>query len=179
MYKKTVKYQDLDGNDVEDTLYFNYTAAQLSTLLDNLGIDVDNVQDYVQRLQNNEDVNNMVKFVHQLIVNAYGERSSDAKHFVKNDEVRENFENSLAFDAIFLEFMKNPSEFEEFVESATRGLQQLAKSEDSAKYATALKVVTPEVATQPSSQSANDVLASLTDKQKEELVASLKNSESK
>lgn len=128
MYKKTVKYEDLDGNEQEETLYFNYSVPQILETLAKLHVDVDNIQDYVQKLSESGDVKKMIEFIHTIIVDGYGQRSEDAKRFIKNDKIKKDFEESVVFDQVFMNFLNNPKEFETFITATTHSLNKLSNN---------------------------------------------------
>lgn len=125
MYKKTVKYEDLDGNKQEETLYFNYSVDEILNTLAKLDVNVENIEEYVHKLVESEDVTTMIHFIHTLIADAYGERSEDAKHFIKTDELKKDFEDSVVFDEVMMDFFQKPEEFETFIASTTQSLQKL------------------------------------------------------
>lgn len=129
MFKKTVKYVDLANQQQEETLYFNYTAPQLIELLSQYGVEPEDVQKYVSKLTADGDTAGMIKFIHDLIAKAYGERSDDNKRFVKSEQITKDFEDSLAFDQLFMDFLQNPKEFEGFIEATTQGIQAFGEQQ--------------------------------------------------
>lgn len=133
MYKKTVNYTNLDGDDKEKVLYFNYTATQLMDILERHGISFDKLelfQEYVKSLQAEGKTMEMVRFVHDLIVNAYGERDASGDHFYKSAEIANDFDNSLAFETLFIDLMKNPDELNKLMRGATASISELNTESD-------------------------------------------------
>ena len=116
MIIKKVTYTDLDGNQVEDTLRFHLSKDELRTINSKFE---GGVKGYISNLFVNEedadkDAYLLYEFMKELILSAYGEKSADAKHFVKNAEIRDDFENSLAFEALMDEIV-DKNEYESFI----------------------------------------------------------------
>src|SRR5699024_3200727 len=51
-----------------------------------------------------------------LILQSYGVKSADGKKFIKNAEIRSDFENSIAYAELFTELLLNPDQTKEFAE---------------------------------------------------------------
>jgi hypothetical protein len=56
-----------------------------------------------------------MKEIKSIIFMAYGQRSSDGKRFIKNQQLREEFESSMAYDALFISLVTNADYAAEFV----------------------------------------------------------------
>lgn len=133
MYKKTVTYTNLDGDRKEKVLYFNYTATQLMDVLERHGISFDKLdkfQDYIKSLEAEGKTMEMVSFIHDIIINAYGERDESGDHFYKSAEISKDFDNSLMFEEFFLDLMKHPDELSKLMRGATASIQQLNPEAD-------------------------------------------------
>ena len=129
MYKNTVKYTNIDGEAKQRTLYFNYNAIELATVLEKHGITFDKMEDfqkYIESLQENGKTMEMVHFVHDLIVGAYGERDESGEHFLKSEKIAYEFDRSMVFDEFFLDLMKDPGELNKLMRGATAGISSLA-----------------------------------------------------
>lgn len=101
MLKRNVKYTDLDGNEQEDIFYFNITNTELLEL--EAGEDKVSFSTRLQRIAENKDPAIILREIKSLILLAYGEKSLDGKSFIKSDELRRAFEQTVAFDALFME----------------------------------------------------------------------------
>lgn len=129
MYKKTVNYTNIDGEPKQRTLYFNYNAIELVTVLEKHGVTFDKMeefQEYIKSLQEQGKTMEMVRFVHDLIVCAYGERDESGEHFLKSEKIAYDFDHSMVFDKFFLDLMKNPAELNKLMRSATAGISSLS-----------------------------------------------------
>lgn len=116
MIIKTVRYTDLDGNTVDETLRFHLSKDELREI--NAQFD-GGVKGYMSKLfVNDEDRDNdaykLYTFMKELILSAYGEKSADARHFIKSQEIKDNFESSLAFEALMDELIEK-EEYESFI----------------------------------------------------------------
>ena len=106
MLKKTITYQNFDGKQVTETLYFNLTKAELVEweMLTNEGL-----TDYFIRISGSNDKPTLIRAFKELLLKTYGEKSDDGRHFMKSDEIRAKFENSAAYDSFFMEFFTDES----------------------------------------------------------------------
>ena len=126
MLKEVITYEDLNGNEVTDILYFRFSKKEVLAHMpggENL------TPDELTEMMEKQDVTRMVTTTVDFILDAYGEKTEDGRGFVKNDEIRTKFEQSLAFEAIFEKmtsdekyaqrFIKGviPSEFAEAMEN--------------------------------------------------------------
>ncbi len=56
----------------------------------------------------------MLQLIEDMILTSYGERSSDGSRFNKSEEIRKNFENSIAYAEVFEEILTNENAAAEF-----------------------------------------------------------------
>lgn len=124
MLKKVVNYEDFDGNNVSEELYFNMTQTELVEMSMDLP---DGVADAVGDGENvNKEVaaakiietlggKGVFEFIKQLLLKSYGKKSADGRRFEKSEELTKEFSQSLAFDQIFMELMSDDVKAAEFV----------------------------------------------------------------
>lgn len=104
MLIKTISYVDYDGNHQTDTCYFNMTKAEIAAMqvrMDGKFID------HLQELVKGNHVEALFGFFRDMVLDAYGEKSSDGKHFYKSPESRKEFEYSIAFSELLTELMQD------------------------------------------------------------------------
>jgi hypothetical protein len=106
MLKKDVTYEDFEGNQVTETLYFHFAKSELVKMRAVYGEDLD---DKINKMIESNDNVEIIKIFEDILLGAYGQKSDDGKRFIKNDELREQFRNSLAYDAIFMEMATDDS----------------------------------------------------------------------
>lgn len=100
MIKKTVTYEDFDGNMQTDTFYFNLTKAEI------LEMEVryeGGLHDLLVKIVKEKDNKKILSHFKEIILDAYGIRSDDGRGFKKSDELREAFADSAAFQELWLE----------------------------------------------------------------------------
>jgi len=101
MYKREITYEDLDGNPVTDTFYFNLTKTELMTM----GADYkDGYEQILKRIIETKDTASLIVEFKKIINASYGVRGEDGKRFIKNPEVLEAFQQTGAYDVLFMEF---------------------------------------------------------------------------
>ncbi len=102
MFKITQRYTDFDGHERVEELYFNFTEPQLREFLDK---EPTFKEKNLANLIATKDNKLMLEALQKLIIAAYGEKSSDGRVFRKNQEIRENFEGSAAFEQLMDDLM--------------------------------------------------------------------------
>lgn len=101
MFKKKITYTDYNGQERTEDLYFNLSKSELIMLESTTP---GGYTAMLQRIIDSKDNTQLMKIFTDLIKMSYGVKSDDGKHFVKNDQVVEDFLNSAAFDQMFTEF---------------------------------------------------------------------------
>jgi hypothetical protein len=81
--KKRITYEDFNGEEVTEELYFNLSKAELVELeLSRPG----GMQEHLQKIVESEDGKAIITEFKELILMSYGQRSEDGKRFIKNQE---------------------------------------------------------------------------------------------
>lgn len=112
MYKKLMTYEDFDGTERTEEVCFNLTEAEVMEyqLSHNGGITA-----MMNRIIQNQDWATMIETWKEFILMAYGVKSDDGKHFIKNDKVREDFANTVLYSDLFMELSTDDKKASEFV----------------------------------------------------------------
>lgn len=113
MLKREITYEDLDGNKVTDTFYFNLFKGELIDM--ELSAE-DGFGAMLQRIVLTKNAKLLVSEFKKLILMSYGKKTEDGKRFVKSDELREEFSQSAAFDALFLELATDETAAANFIQ---------------------------------------------------------------
>lgn len=111
MIKEDIKYVDFNGNEQVETAYFNMNRLEASRIQAHIGEDI---QSYVKKLVDSKDVNKMLNFMDELILDSYGQRSEDGKRFIKNTELKKQFSESAAYATFFEGLLTDPKKAEVF-----------------------------------------------------------------
>lgn len=101
MFKKTMTYYDLNGTQHTTDLHFNLTTIELSRFSEKYSPGV-SLEQYISDAVNSGNNFKIINTLADLVLEAYGKKSDDGLRFVKNPQIREDFENSVVF-AEFLE----------------------------------------------------------------------------
>lgn len=129
MLKQQVKYEDFDGNIQNEILYFNLNRMELVALQSRYG--KEDMAKYIEKLIEDKDLEKMYELLNDIVLTAYGVRSEDGKRFIKNDEIRADFEQSLAYEALIEDFHDETRKvLENFVTGITSHIRGLNKAEN-------------------------------------------------
>lgn len=137
MLKKTITYNDFNGDGVSEEYFFHLSKAELVEMeLSHQG----GLSEALQRIIAAEDGKGIVAEFKNIILSAYGKRSEDGKRFVKNATIREEFESSEAYSTLFMELVTDTDAAVEFI----NGIIPQGMAEEAAKITGAdLEVVKP------------------------------------
>lgn len=112
MLKKTVQYEDFNGDMVKEDIYFNLTKAELVEMEIN---EEGGMAAMLERVAKSKDGKLIMATFKNILLSAYGVKSDDGRKFQKTQEIRDEFASSLAYDAIFFELVTNDESAAEFV----------------------------------------------------------------
>lgn len=112
MLKKTIKYTDFEGRELEEEFYFNMTTAELTELeLSTPG----GFRSYLQSVIDAQDTAAIMKTFRSLIRMTVGVKSEDGKRFIKSNEIADGFEQSGAYSEFYMEIVGNANAAVEFI----------------------------------------------------------------
>lgn len=104
MLIRPIKYRDLDGVERTDNFHFHMTVAEVAEL------EVDlpgGLGEHMFKAMEDRDSKTLLSIYKRLILTAYGERTPDGRHFLKENEngysLGRMFLQHPAYDALFLE----------------------------------------------------------------------------
>jgi hypothetical protein len=100
MLKKVIKYEDFDGNEVEDTFYFHLSKAELIELEVSYK---EGVVEALKKIVASDDGAEIIAQFKKIILLSYGQRSEDGKRFIKSDQLREEFSQTAAYSQFFMD----------------------------------------------------------------------------
>lgn len=111
MLKKTLTYEDFNGNQRTEDYYFNLTKAELMEMQLSADGGLEATINKIIAAQNGKEIMELFK---EIVLKAYGEKSLDGKTFDKSPEVKNRFLNSQAYSDIFMELATNTDEATKF-----------------------------------------------------------------
>lgn len=112
MYKKTLTYEDFNGEKVTEDVYFNLSKAELLEMhYQSKG----GLRNYLESIINARDTATLAALFKDLLLKSYGVKDPSGKKFIKNDSVREDFECSIPFDIMYTTLATDAKEAAAFV----------------------------------------------------------------
>jgi hypothetical protein len=136
MLKKTITYTNFNDEEVTEDHFFHLSKAELVELeMSHEG----GLSEALQRIVAAEDGKAIIAEFKNIILGSYGKRSADGRRFVKNQEIREEFESSEAYSTLFMELVTETDKAIEFV----NGIVPQNLEEDAAKITQLRTVAEP------------------------------------
>jgi len=113
MIKKTIKYKDYNGNEREDVCMFNLDEAELMEMeLSTTG----GLSATIEKIVQEQDTAKIIAMFKDIVLKSYGKISDDGRRFIKNDAVREEFQQSKAYSTLFMELAMDADAATKFIE---------------------------------------------------------------
>lgn len=100
MLKKTFKFVDYNGNPRTEDHYFNLTQAEVTEL--ELSVD-GGLTAMINRVVQAQNGRQIIDTMKDIILKSYGVKSPDGRQFIKNQEVRDAFVQTEAYNQLFME----------------------------------------------------------------------------
>lgn len=125
MLKKTVNYEDFDGNKRTEDLYFNLTKFEATEFALDLpdditnevtkeGVDATNMES-VSRIVQKLGGKGIIDFIRKLVLKSYGIKSEDGRRFEKSEKISTEFSQTMAFDNLMMELLTDDDEAAKFI----------------------------------------------------------------
>lgn len=100
MLKKTIKYTDYNGVERTEDFYFNLNKAEIMEMqLTTVG----GLDAYLKKIVSAQDMPTLMRIFKDLVLKSYGVKSDDGRRFIKNDQLREEFEQTEAYSILYME----------------------------------------------------------------------------
>lgn len=112
MLKKTVTYTDYNGVERTEDFYFNLTRSELMEmhLTTEGGMD-EKINNIIKAKSQSE----LEKLFKEILLKSYGKKSPDGRLFMKNDEIRAEFEASPVYDELYMKLFTDENAAADFV----------------------------------------------------------------
>ena len=112
MLKKTITYEDYDGNTRTEDFYFNLSKAEL--------IEIEastpgGVSAKLEKISKDNNGSEIIKTFKDIILKSYGVKSEDGKRFIKSEEISKAFEETEAYSELFYELALDADKAAAFV----------------------------------------------------------------
>lgn len=112
MFSRIFTYMGYDNKEHKDTWWFNLSESELYKM--EIG-SVGGVNGLMNRLLRENEPGKVVDIFEKIILGAVGERSIDGRKFVKNEDIRQDFYQSPAYNELFMELVSKPDNFRNFL----------------------------------------------------------------
>ena len=114
MLKKTITYENFNGETITEDFFFHLSEAELVELELNHSA-AGGLKESLEAIIAAEDGKGIVDEFKNIIELSYGKKSVDGKRFTKSEEIREEFRSSGAYSALFMELVLNADSAVQFV----------------------------------------------------------------
>lgn len=112
MLKKTITYEDYEGETKTRDFYFNLTRSEVIKMENS---EVGGLTKLLGKIIQEEDQPKIVEYFDKFIALSYGEKSADGQRFVKSKELSDAFFQCPAYDVLFMELMKDAKAAADFM----------------------------------------------------------------
>lgn len=114
MFKHTVKYVDFDGNNREEDLYFHLSPAEMTQFEYSVKGGMRNL---LEKAIKDQDGPTLMKFFVRIVEMAYGRKTNDGRRFEKSREIYDDFAQTNAYNALFMELVTDENFTKKFVDA--------------------------------------------------------------
>lgn len=132
MLKKTITYTDFNGVERTEDFYFSLNKAEIFELQ---ATTEGGFTDRIQKAVDSKDTVAIMRIFKEMILRSVGKKSDDGKRFVKNRDIADEFEQSPAYEILFMELATDPESAKVFME----GVMPAMSAEQKAEYEQELK----------------------------------------
>ena len=112
MIKKTITFEDTDGNQLTEDFYFHISKAELVEMEVS---EKEGLGETLKAIVAANDGNLIVANFKKIILLAYGVRSDDRRQFNKSEELRNAFASTDAYSQLFVELATDAKAATEFI----------------------------------------------------------------
>jgi hypothetical protein len=106
MLKYDVTYNDFEGKERTESFYFNLMEPEIVELEAEYASS-GGLENFLKNIDPQNRPKEVVDLFKTMLLNAYGEKSADGRFFLKKKEVVENFSQSAAYGALFMELLQD------------------------------------------------------------------------
>lgn len=112
MLKLTRTYTDFNDLVRTEDFYFNLTQAEIMEM----EVSVDGgLVEMINRITAAKDGKQIISLMKDIVLRSYGEKSPDGRRFIKNQEIRDAFEQTTVYSDLFMELATDAKKAADFV----------------------------------------------------------------
>lgn len=100
MFKRDITYEDYNGDQVTESAWFHLSKAEI------IELEVSyegGLEAMIKRVIKSDDRQALIAEFKKLVLLSYGKKSDDGRRFIKSDELRTEFSQTAAYDALFID----------------------------------------------------------------------------
>lgn len=112
MIRKTITFNDYNGNTRTEDFYFDLNEAEISEL--NLSIE-GGLKQKVNKITQTQDRAQLIKLFKEIILMSYGEKTPDGRGFRKSQSLIDDFTSTRAYSKLFIELASDAEKASEFI----------------------------------------------------------------
>lgn len=112
MHKITMTYENFNGEQVTEDLYFHLSKAELLEM--NFKAK-GGLYNYVQSIINAHDTAKLAELFKDLLLKSYGEKTPDGNGFVKTPEIALKFVSSIPFSELYTDLCTDADKASAFI----------------------------------------------------------------
>lgn len=125
MKVETFKYVDYNGNERIEEWRFNLTRTEV------VGMDLEfkgGLEANLNMLIAEQDGHRLHDFFRKFILSSVGKKSPDGRRFIKSQEIRDEFEQTPAYDELFVRLITDADAAAEFLNGVIPNVPDADKS---------------------------------------------------
>jgi hypothetical protein len=131
MISEFIKYNDLDGKPVVKEWYFSLDKAEIAEMKIRHDDETGTLEDYLDRIIKEQDNNKLLDNFQTILFKSVAIRPAGANHLVKNQNIRDEFVGSGAYEAMFMKMLGDA----EYAANLVNGIIPKDMAEQAAKAA--------------------------------------------
>lgn len=140
MLKKSITYRNFNDEEVTEDFYFNISKAELVEMEMSV---TGGLKEHLEKIVAAEDGKQIIAEMKGIILKAYGKKSEDGKSFIKNQQLRDEFESSEAYSEFFMEIVTDATKAAEFINGIVPKDLQDQVAQERAKIEAAVETTEP------------------------------------
>lgn len=107
MLKKTITYEDYNGETRTEDFYFGLNEAEL--MKKNLRTP-GGLEEVINRMMQTKDGSAIIDLFDEVVMQSYGVKAPDGRRFIKSEELSKEFMQTEAYNQLVLELFKGGEE---------------------------------------------------------------------
>lgn len=112
MLAKEIKYVDFLGQERTETFHFNLSKSEVLKM--ELGVS-GGLTRLIKTLLAEQNSPKLIDLYEKIILDSYGVISPDGRQFIKNEEVRNSFAQTDAYNQLFMELLTDENKAMSFI----------------------------------------------------------------